>query len=190
MTKTKGDAMRKAYLAALEANGGDVPEAMETAGVTYKFIKMSRRNEPGFVKWERHLCKDPTLWKKTAYLTELQSAFGNKTKARRVAKVTPEEVQEWYETDKQFVAKENEIYESFVDLANEQNVRLMVGADCKVRDTAHLRWALAKVDPRWEEKPKVLEHRYGGSVTVKDTRDRIKELLRPEDVVDGELIEQ
>lgn len=177
--------MREAYLAALDANGGNVPEALEEAGVSYGFIRMSRRKEPGFLKKERFLCKDPTLWRKTAYLTELQHQYGNKTKARRVAKVKPEEIQEWYATDKTFAEQENEIYEGFVDLANEQNVRLMVGATSKVRDTAHLRWALPKVDQRWEEKPKVISHQYGGDVTIKSVDEEILLLMGRQEIEDA-----
>ena len=177
------------YLEALEKAAGDVPQAMDEAGLDYRLLRLLRREDTLFAKRERYLCKDPLLWMKTAYLEELRYCFGNRSKARKAVKVTKEDVEEWQEQDRKFAEKEQSIYEEFVDLANEQNVRLMVGANCKVRDTGHLRWALAKVDARWEDKPRVLEHRYNGSVTVQDTRDRIKELLRPEDVVDGDIIE-
>lgn len=185
------DARKKqaAYLEALEAAGGDVPKAMEEAGLDYRLLRLLRKEDALFAKKEKYLCKDPLLWMKTAYLEELRYCYGNRSKARKAVGVSKEDVEEWQEQDRKFMQRENAIYEEFVDLANEQNVRLMVGANCKVRDTNHLRWALAKVDSRWEDKPKVLEHRYGGSVTVKDTRDRLKELLRPEDVVDGDIIE-
>lgn len=178
------------YLEALEKAGGDVPTAMEEAGLDYRMLRLLRKEDTLFAKREKYLCTDPTLWRKTAYLEELRYCHGNKTKARKAIKAEKEEVEEWQATDRKFVRRESDIYEEFVDKMNEENIKLLTGVESRIRDLGHFRWGMAKVDSRWEDKPKVLEHRYGGSVTVKDTRDRIKELLRPEDVVDGELVEE
>jgi len=186
------------YLKALNRAKGNVTLALKDSGVKHATLFYLRRVDEDFAAREDEIGEKfeeieyeegkRTRWKQSKYIYALIRHYGNKSKARQDAQI-PLKVYKGWENDNQFQLRESEIFASFVDEANEQNVRLMLGANPRVRDGQHLRWALPKVDPRWEEKPKVLEHRYGGSVTVKDTRERIKELLRPEDVVDADIIE-
>lgn len=176
---------RDNYLAILKATKGDMGAALRGSRMTFLKAKQWRTHDEDFRKQEAECC-DAVALMQSMYLESLRVNYGNRSKARRDTEISKAEVDEWLR-DPEFERKEQEVYEFFVDEANEQNTRLIVGAETTIRDPQHLRWALPKIDKRWEDAPKVLEHRYGGSVTVKDTRERIKELMRPEDVVDAEI---
>lgn len=183
-------AEKKAYLKALEKHRGDIELAVKESGIKQGALWYDRRLDPDFAAAEAEIGErfEGEPWQQRTYFHALIKHYGNKTKARRDAMVDRGTMAAW-EKNAEFREREQEIFATFVDEANEQNVRLMLGANPKVRDGQHLRWALAKVDPRWEDKPKTIEHRYTGNVTLKDTQERIRELLRPEDVVDADLIE-
>jgi len=178
---------RDAYLAILKATG-DMGAALRGSRLSFLKARQWRTHDEDFRKQESECC-DAVALMQSMYLEALRTHYGNRSKARREVEVTKADVDEWLR-EPEFERKEQEVYEYFVDEANEQNTRLIVGAETNIRDPQHLRWALPKIDKRWEDAPKVLEHRYGGSVTVKDTRERIKELMRPEDVVDAEITEE
>ena len=179
---------RDNYLAILKATNGDMGAALRGSRMSFFKARQWRAYDEDFRKQEAECC-DAVALMQSMYLEALRTHYGNRSKARREVEVTKADVDEWIR-DPEFERKEQEVYEYFVDEANEQNTRLIVGAETTIRDPQHLRWALPKIDKRWEDAPKVLEHRYGGSVTVKDTRERIKELMRPEDVVDAEITEE
>lgn len=175
---------KQAYIKAL-GDGLDLSAAIETARLTYNTICKERRTDPKFAKQERDVVGDPEKFHKKSYLQALKANFGNKSRARSEAAVTRDQYAEWT-TNKEFLDAEADIFEFFVDTMNEQNIRLATGAESTVRDTKHLQWVLAKVDKRWEDKPKVIDHRYGGEITVKSTTDEILQIMG-EDVEIGEL---
>lgn len=183
-------AEKKAYLKALEKHRGDIELAVKESEIKQGALWYERRLDASFAAAEAEIGArfEGEPWQQRTYFHALIKHYGNKTKARRDAMVDRGTMAAW-EKNADFREREQEIFATFVDEANEQNLRLMLGANPKVRDGQHLRWGLAKVDPRWEDKPKTIEHRYTGNVTLKDTQERIRELLRPEDVVDADIIE-
>ena len=177
---------KDAYIEALKA-GKNLPDAIEASRLRYNVICRERRQDQSFAGRERAIVGHHKAFHQRSYLEALKANFGNKTRARRETEVTRSIYEQWT-TDKEFLDSEAEVFEFFVDTMNEQNIRLAVGAESTVRDTKHLQWVLSKVDKRWEDKPKVIDHRYGGEITVKSTTDEILSIMG-EDVELGELVQ-
>ncbi len=173
---------KRDYLELLERLNGDISEAVKaTEGMTPSALMRFRELDWEFRKREAEILgKNGNEVQKREYLKALRKFVGNKSKARARSACTKEMVDSWGAADRAFKDKEAEIYESFVDDMNEQTIRLATGRKSPVKDAGHLREVLKKVDPRWRDDPKVIEHKYSGEIGVKSIDDEIIGLLEGE----------
>jgi len=166
---------KEEYLEILKRTGS-VLEARRQSGLGKKKRDEFRRWDEDFRRREGLCYADPTAHEKDRYLEALRSHYGNKSKARMEAGISRKKLEEW-QRESEFAEAEADVYEFFVDEANEQNTRLITGGETTIRDPQHLRWALPKIDKRWEDKPQKIQHLYTGNVTVKSVDEEILLLM-------------
>lgn len=169
---------KAAYLEWLTKLEGDIPAALRESKVKIHSVARYRLSDFQFAVKEREILgKCPTKGAQLSYLIFLDKCMGNEVKARRMALVDRSIHRVWRQ-DANFKAREDEVFESIVAEANEQNVRLMTGRKPRPEvDAQQLRWGLPKIDPRWKDDPKRVEHSYAGGVDSKSINERILALL-------------
>ena len=114
--------------------------------------------------------------KKKAFLAELETNLGNEYKARLTLNLPVTALDE-FRKDPAFREREADIYSWLKSELTEESLRVALGRKPSTKDSAHLRWLLAKVDPeRYGDKPKEIKHTYSGAVDIRSV-DREIELL-------------
>jgi hypothetical protein len=132
-----------------------------------------------FCERESRALGHTTLWLRLHnYLILLEEQCGNYVRAARDAGLTEKRVEmtrgkvEWFREQEQGVM--NLLHAD----VQEQNIRLALGKEARVKDGQHLRWFMSHIDKEhWGEQPKQVEHKYSGSVDLKMLDAQILELL-------------
>tara|TARA_R110000868_G_scaffold144882_1_gene364352 strand:+ start:356 stop:949 length:594 start_codon:yes stop_codon:yes gene_type:complete len=177
---------QRAYLDALKA-GAKPSAAWQEAGLSRMGVSRYRRQYKWFRDEEAlHLKVTLKESQQYDYLDLLHHYAGNQLKARKGADVDPDELAVWRK-DPKFLARENEEFESIPAEAEEQLTKAAIGRRSKLKDPALTMKVLGKWKPdQWGEKPREIEHKFSGAITVQNTTDQIMALLG-EDVELDEL---
>ena len=100
------------------------------------------------------------------FLEALETSCLNDFAAASAAMVPYALVEQWRK-DPGFAEREERVVSALRKTVEEESLRIALGRGPSCKDSAHLRWLLGKVDPeKYGDKPKVLEHRYSGSVDM------------------------
>lgn len=114
------------------------------------------------------------LLAKDRYIAALLEHDGNATRARKASGLRLREVEEMLATDPEFREKHDEAFGGIVDEIEQVSVTMAKSG----KDSGHTRWKLAKLKPDvYGEKPRTIEHKFSGSVTIPDTTAQILEIL-------------
>jgi hypothetical protein len=183
------------YLGALKITPSrDPAAAARMAGVKMAEIHLLRRIDASFVAKEAELAKfrpkpvrtltEPTDVDraKHVYLELLDAYRGNSVQARRDVGATNDDLRGWRERDAEFKQREDEVYEGINAALVQKTVEHALGEGERLPDSGHTRAVLGKLIPdQWGEKPKQVEHRHSGEISVKATEATITELLGDDD---------
>ena len=174
---------RVRYLAAL-ASGKSIEQALLEADMSRAMLHTARMKVKGFRDEEVTYTGTRTHEHiKADYLFFLKKCFGNTQKALLMADFKKKELDTYRRIDSEFAEKEQEILAGIVAEAEEQAIRVAVGAPSKLKDTGHNRFVLGKLAPdRWGDKPREIEHKFSGNITIKNTTAEILEILGDEDI--------
>lgn len=166
-----------AYLKALEETKN--PDAAITAigKKSYSLISLRKDREA-----RRREYKILGYWPRQAkpfeYLYLLRKHYGNIPKALRLVGSRSDALQEW-RTSGRFRRQEQEVFDEFRGMLDEQNLRVALGKNPSTRDSGHLRWLMENTDPeKWgKANKKVVEHNISGKIDISKLDDEILELL-------------
>ena len=177
------------YLAALSA--GTLPlYARKEAKLSRVAVVRLRRKYKTFREEEAVLLPYPVPGadKQRDYFDLLYHHAGNELQARLAAGITKEEMARW-RTDPKFVEKEQEELEGIVAKAEEELTKLAIGRISRLKDPNLTLKILGKWRPdKYGDKPREIEHKFSGSITVQNTTEQIMAILG--DDVELDALEQ
>ena len=189
MSKASDDKQMRAYLAAL-AEGHTPTAARKTAHASRMTVYRLRRDNKLFREEEAKYVPDLVAGtvKQRGYLDLLRHHVGNELRARILGGVSKGELAQW-RTDPKFLENEQDELEGVVADAEEELTLLAIGRISRLKDPNLTLKILGKWRPdKYGDKPREIEHKFSGSITVQNTTEQIMAILG--DDVELDALEQ